>query len=105
MSGKAKSSTTSTSMKKVGKSKSSHSSPRATSHRLPPRSDSYPSNIRENLRSLSTEQEDTLARVKRLEEKLEKRRSKRNSAASSQDIELDAALDRLMKSVGDESML
>lgn len=110
MSGQKRSSV-SKSPKKSEKSKNGERSSASSSSARPVHgnpyyfSDANPVRIRENIRSISREQQETLARIKRLEEKLEKKRKARSGGNSTQDQELQTALDRLMKSMGDDKMI
>lgn len=63
------------------------------------------SNIRQNLKHLSDEQEKTLARIRKLEEKIEKKKRSRASSTTVLDSELQNALDGLMKSMGNQNLL
>lgn len=62
-------------------------------------------NIRQNLRNLNEEQQRTLSRIKKLEEKIEKKQRAKASSTSKLDSELQQALDGLMKTVGNQNLL
>lgn len=63
--------------------------------------------LQEDMHSLSSEQKNTMARIKRLDEKIERKRKARSSSNTghSHEQNLQDALDDLMKSVGNDKML
>lgn len=68
-------------------------------------SKSGPGNIRQNLRNLNEDQQKTLSRIKKLEEKIEKKQRAKATSTAKLDSELQQALDGLMKSVGSHNLL
>lgn len=91
---------------KIGKEKasSSHLPPSETRYR---RDDKKAMHLRDNMRGFGSQQNETLARINRLEEKLEQRKQTSRKMSSKQKTEkdLEAALDSLMKSVGKGKLL